>query len=76
MEFIIVRTTTTRLSETEEVLSTSSGETYLLVPAEGKALRHKQTKQIFRTGVSLNCRTKRDLFEEIVDPSVGSELPN
>lgn len=67
MKITIVRTTTTLLSEDEQIQAVRQRENYLIEPAAGKVLRHKSSGQIFYTGLCVSQRHKIAQYEEIQD---------
>lgn len=67
MKITIIRTTTTLLSEDEQVQAVRQRENYLIEPAARKILRHKGTGQLFYTGLCVSQKHKITQYEEIQD---------
>lgn len=65
MTITVTKTKVERYSFEGLLLKSSSSEMYDIVPAEGKALRNKQTRRIFKGTVSVDSREKALLYEEV-----------
>ena len=75
MTINIIQTITNTLNEDRTIKTSSTIETYLISPAEGKVLKNIKTGQISRSLVSVSKKSKIEEYVEIADPSILLEDP-
>lgn len=69
MTINIIQTVTNILNEDRSIKSSSTVEAYLLIPAEGRALKNIKTGEIIKTKLCLNKKVKLQDYIEVDIPN-------
>lgn len=69
MTINIIQTVTNILNEDRSIKSSSTVEAYLLIPAEGRALKNIKTGEIIKTKLCLNKKVKLQDYIEVDMPN-------
>lgn len=72
MKITIVQNITKIFDMERNLLSSRLNETYLLEPDEGKIIRHKESGQVYKTGICVNKERKFAEYEELDDPKASN----
>ena len=67
MTINIIQTITNTLNEDRTIKTSSTIETYLISPAEGKVLKNIKTGEIIKSKICLNKRVKIEDYIEVDD---------
>lgn len=65
MKVTIIQTTTKILNEDRTLRSSIITESYVITPAEGKALQNTKTGEIIKAKVCVNKKSKLNMYKEI-----------
>lgn len=65
----IIQTITNTLNEDRTIKTSSTVETYLVSPAEGKVLKNIKTGEILKSKICLNKKVKIEDYIEIEAPN-------
>lgn len=68
MKIEIIKTTTTIMNEERVIESSSSSETFRIIPEKNKILKNIKTGQITRAHVCVNKKSKAADYVELDDP--------
>lgn len=67
MTINIIQTITNTLNEDRTIKTSSTVETYLISPAEGKVLKNIKTGEIIKSKICLNKKVKIEDYIEVDD---------
>lgn len=70
MKIEIIKTTTTIMNEERVIESSSSSETFRIIPEKNKILKNIKTGQITRAHVCVNKKSKVADYVELDDPAL------